>query len=77
MTTKKSNTVRRRSKMTWRKIPTQGVLIINGHRGEGKSALGWWIAQEMQKRTRKKVATLGMPAVAQKVFPKRGFGRAL
>ena len=32
-----------------------GVLIINGHRGEGKSALGWWLAQEMQKRTKKHI----------------------
>ena len=41
MTTKNTHTVKkRRAKMTWRKIPTQGVLIINGHRGEGKSALG-------------------------------------
>ena len=38
---KNSKPVRKRTKMTWRKIPTQGVLIINGHRGEGKSALGW------------------------------------
>ena len=72
---KHAKTVSKRTKMTWRKIPTQGVLIINGHRGEGKSALGWWLAQEMQKRTKKKVAALGMPPAAQKVFPKRGFGR--
>lgn len=72
---KNSKPVRRRAKMTWKKIPTQGVVIINGHRGEGKSALGWWLAQEMQKRTKKKVAALGMPPTARKAFPKRGFGR--
>jgi len=65
----------RRAKMSWRKIPTQGVLLIQGHRGEGKSALGWWLAQEMQKRTKKSIVTLGMPVAAQKVFPKRGFGK--
>ena len=65
----------RRAKMSWKKIPTQGVLLIQGHRGEGKSALGWWLAQEMQKRTKKSIVTLGMPVAAQKVFPKRGFGR--
>jgi len=47
MMKKNAKPVRKRTKMTWRKIPTQGVLIINGHRGEGKSALGWWLAQEM------------------------------
>jgi|TARA_Y100000401_G_C8324453_1_gene227297 predicted double-glycine peptidase len=65
----------RRAKMSWKKIPTQGVLLIQGHRGEGKSALGWWLAQEMQKRTKKSIVTLGMPVAAQKVFPKRGFGK--
>jgi len=72
---KDAKPVRRKAKMTWRKIPTQGVILIQGHRGEGKSALGWWLAQEMQKKTKKKVATLGMPPAAQKVFPKKGWGR--
>ena len=61
--------------LTWNRIPSQGVLVINGHRGEGKSALGWWLAQEMQAKTRKQVAALGMPMEAREVFPKRGFGR--
>jgi energy-coupling factor transporter ATP-binding protein EcfA2 len=65
----------RKKTITWNKIPSQGVLVINGHRGEGKSALGWWLAQKMQQKTKKKVAAMGMPAEAQKVFPKRGFGR--
>ena len=46
---KNAKPVRRKAKMTWRKIPTQGVILIQGHRGEGKSALGWWLAQEMHK----------------------------
>ena len=65
----------RKQTITWNKIPTQGVIVINGHRGEGKSALGWWLAQKMQQKTNKKVAAMGMPTEAQKVFPKRGFGR--
>jgi len=65
----------RKQTITWNKIPTQGVIVINGHRGEGKSALGWWLAQKMQQKTNKKIAAMGMPAEAQKVFPKRGFGR--
>lgn len=66
---------RRPKPITWNRIPSQGVLVINGHRGEGKSALGWWLAQTMQSKTRKQVAALGMPMEARKVFPKRGFGR--
>ena len=50
-------------------------MVINGHRGEGKSALGWWLAQEMHKRTKKTVASIGTPPEARKAFPKRGFGR--
>ena len=61
--------------LTWRRIPTQGVLVITGHRGEGKSALGWWLAQEMHLKTKKQVAALGIPPVAQDALPKRGFGK--
>ena len=61
--------------ITWNRIPSQGVLVITGHRGEGKSALGWWLAQEMQHRTKKQVAALGIPMDARKALPKRGFGK--
>ena len=33
--------VKRSRRIGWGSIPTQGVIVINGHRGEGKSALGW------------------------------------
>ena len=76
MGTKNTKTTSTRTKkVTWRKVPTQGLVIINGHRGEGKSALGWWLAQEMHKRTRKQVMTFGLAMAARKLFPKRGFGR--
>jgi len=66
---------KRAKKVTWKQVPTQGLVIITGHRGEGKSALGWWLAQEMHKRTKKQVATFGLTQAARKLFPKRGFGR--
>jgi len=79
MVNKVKNSTKKVSKRTktvsWKKIPTQGLVIINGHRGEGKSALGWWMAQEMHKRTKKQVATFGLTMAARKLFPKRGFGR--
>ena len=65
----------RKRTISWRKMPSQGVIIINGHRGEGKSALGWWLAQKINKDTGKGVAALGLPFEARKVFPKKGFGR--
>ena len=65
----------KRNSISWKSIPSQGVVVINGHRGEGKSALGWWLAQDLQKRNKKKVAAYGMPTEARKVFPQRGFGR--
>ena len=61
--------------ITWNKIPTTGLLVITGHRGEGKSALGWWLAQEMNNRLKKPVAAFGIPKEAQQALPKRGFGK--
>ena len=60
--------------ITWNKIPSTGLLVITGHRGEGKSALGWWLAQEMNNRLKKPVAAFGIPKEAQQALPKRGFG---
>ena len=61
--------------ITWNRIPTTGLLVITGHRGEGKSALGWWLAQEMNRKTGKSVAAFGIPKEAQQALPKRGFGK--
>ena len=61
--------------ITWRRIPSQGIVVISGARGEGKSALAWWLAQEMQSTTKKQVVALNVPKPAQGAFPKRGFGK--
>ena len=52
-------------------MPSTGVLIITGHRGEGKSALAWWLAENLRSQHRKKIAALGIPDEAQKAMPKR------
>ena len=62
--------------ITWAKMPTEGVVVITGHRGEGKSALAWWFAEETKKKiTRRKkrtqIAALGIPEAARKALPKR------
>ena len=52
-------------------MPSTGVLIITGHRGEGKSALAWWLAETLRTQYRKKIAALGIPDEAQQALPKR------
>jgi len=57
--------------ISWRAMPSTGVLIITGHRGEGKSALAWWLAEQLRSQYRKKIVTLGIPDEAKKAIPKR------
>ena len=57
--------------ISWRAMPSTGVLIITGHRGEGKSALAWWLAEHLRSQYRKKIATLGIPDEAKNALPKR------
>ena len=72
---KNGRTLKPTKPLTWNNIPRQGVLVITGQRGQGKSALGWWLAQELQKKSRKQISALGMPIEARDNFPKRGFGK--
>ena len=72
---KNNFTLKASKPLTWNSIPKQGVLVLSGHRGQGKSALGWWLAQEQQKKSRKQIAAIGMPIEARDNFPKRGFGK--
>lgn len=52
-------------------IPERGVVLIFGHRGKGKSACGWMIADKMrQKRGGRKVYVLGLPKNKRKYAPK-------
>ena len=63
--------------LSWKKILSKtdgGVIVISGHRGQGKSALGWWLAQQINTQQKKRVVAVGFPHEARDVFPKRGFG---
>jgi len=31
--------------LSWKSIPTNGLVIIEGQRGQGKTALAWYIAE--------------------------------
>ena len=63
--------VTRQKTISWRTMPTDGVIVITGHRGEGKSALAWWLAETIKTKTKKKIAALGIPDAARKALPKR------
>ena len=63
--------------LSWSKILSKkdgGVIVITGHRGQGKSALGWWLAQKINKEQKKNIVAVGFPHEARSLFPKRGFG---
>lgn len=54
---------------TWAQaLPAEGVVLIFGHRGEGKSVLAWWLASRLHKRG-KEISCLGMPRQARRHFP--------
>jgi ABC-type dipeptide/oligopeptide/nickel transport system ATPase subunit len=63
---------RRTRRLTWSSIPQTGAIYILGHRGTGKSALAWYIADTYRKKSGypKKVVAFQFPPTAAKVMPK-------
>ena len=63
---KKSRPVR------WDSVPKVGSIYIMGHRGQGKSALAWHIADTYRKKAGypKLVAAYSFPSEATKALPK-------
>ena len=61
----------KRKKLTWGAVPKVGSLYIFGHRGQGKSALAWWIADTYRRKAGypSKVAAYGSPPEAAKALP--------
>ena len=64
MVATKSPTIR-----SWAVLPKSGVLIYLGHRGKGKSALAWWLAEQAHKVKRRVIAYDFTPA-ARAALPK-------
>lgn len=58
--------------LSWDTIPKTGLVIIMGHRGEGKSALAWSLAETLRKNSKPKrrIAAFGIPEIARKALPK-------
>ena len=40
---------RGRRALTWHNMPKSGILLVTGFRGEGKTALSWWIADTLHQ----------------------------
>ena len=57
--------------ISWNGLPSNGLVVIEGQRGQGKTSLAWYIAELKRTEKRgKRVIAFGMPAVARKALPK-------
>lgn len=55
---------------SWDKaLPNPGVIIVLGHRGTGKSALGFWLLEKLHNRKKLKAVVVGMPRSKRKLVP--------
>ena len=55
---------------SWAKtIPQTGVIVVLGHRGMGKSALAWWLLENLHTRRRLKTVVVGMPKSKRGLVP--------
>ena len=59
-------------RVTWKSVPKVGSIYIMGHRGQGKSALAWHIADTYRKKAGypKRVAAYDFPPEATKALPR-------
>ena len=56
--------------VSWEKaLPNPGIVIILGHRGQGKSALAWWLLENVHKRRSLKAVVVGMPRSKRGLVP--------
>ena len=53
---------------SWTVLPQSGVILVFGHRGGGKSALAWQLAEQAHK-SEKPVLCLGMSTRVRRRFP--------
>lgn len=64
---------------SWRQVPHDGVVLILGEQGEGKSAAAWWIAEGGRNGTipgwpktgkKREVVAYKLPEAAKRYLPK-------
>ena len=59
------------SALSWKTLPSNGLVIIEGQRGQGKTSLAWYLAETKRVEKRgKRVIAFGMPEQAKKALPK-------
>ena len=58
--------------LTWGKITPTGIILVTGFRGEGKTAMSWWLADTLRKIKKypTHVVTYGLPDSGVKLLPK-------
>ena len=57
--------------ISWKNLPSNGLIVVEGQRGQGKTSLAWYIAETKRVEKRgKRVIAFGMPDVAKKALPK-------
>jgi len=57
--------------LSWKGFPSNGLIVVEGQRGQGKTSLAWYIAELKRADKRgKRVIAFGMPDVARKALPK-------
>ena len=56
----------------WDKMPRTGIILVTGFRGEGKTALAWWLADMLRptKGFPSRVVPFGLPEAGVKLLPK-------
>jgi SpoVK/Ycf46/Vps4 family AAA+-type ATPase len=63
---------RGQKKLNWNNLPKSGVVLITGFRGEGKTALAWWMADMLRNNQGfpSRVVPFGLTEAAVKLLPK-------
>ena len=58
----------------WDKMPRTGIILVTGFRGEGKTAMSWWLADRLRKAKGypSRVVAYGLPATGLKLLRKWG-----
>ena len=57
--------------LTLKGIPSNGLVIVEGQRGQGKTSLAWYLAELKRTEKRgKRVVAFGMPEAGRKALPR-------
>ena len=64
-------TAKPKKALTWKNLPSNGLIIIECQRGQGKTSLAWRLAEiKCEDKRGKRIVAFGMPEQAKKALPK-------